>query len=406
MSELNQVTAYVDRAFRLYGADRLGFFEDFADDFAMNATKVPLFPSGEMDEKTLGRISVHLGLTKKEILSRDETAARRYWNKYPFFRLYREYHEKWDWYSKCKEEMPSPEERLRRALFSDRDTVFEERYDYGSVKARLVEKLKEIDTVMPGTFHVGAEITCLSIGTEVFFSFPKCGDMLRSYIQMVDRAGELFFKALKSELPEEEICELDFLASRLEAKDSLAGMLATYDNVRLLREVYIEENLPGFLSYVRLWGFESTSPWRCKEFFDDINLAQRFVNIFPRAKAKMREFAVNVRKFACTFVWSDAGPVMYPPEEEALDFELFGRYEELYVPIEKRAKETTLIYVDKTADEMFDWEEAAQRLSRAASPALLGGLELPAKEMTFTLPGPETLPRMERRFAAKRGGNK
>ena len=431
MSELSLLTEYVDRVFKLYGADRLGFFEDFDGDSA-DTVEIPLFRPSEADDETLSRISIYLGLTKQEILGRDEAAAKRYWDKYPFFQLHKEYKKQWWWHSRYKvnedalkrihaeaeKNAKQPDVREKNTLTLEemiakikreklKPSVIDERYDQESVKIRLVEKLREIDAVMPGAFHERAEITALSISTEVFFSFPKCSEMLRSYIDMVERAGELFFRAVFAELTEEEACELNFLASRLDAKDSLASdTLVTYENVRLLREIYAQENLPCFMSYVKFTGLDAESPWRCREFFDDMELVQKFVNIFPRSKAQMREFCMSVKKFACTFIWSDAKPVTGSLEEEALDFELFGGYDELYVPIEKRGKESTLIYVDKTADEMFDWEESAKKLSRAASPAAMGGLELPPGEMVFSPAGPETLPRMQKRIAAKRGGGR
>lgn len=409
MSEIKLVTEYVDRVFRLYNADRMGFFKEYDEDVPLGIAEIvdiPLFPTSEIDEETLGRISIHLGLTKQEILNRDYDSAKKYWDKFPFFRLFRKYCTRCAWYSQYKDDMPSAEERINSAIFDD-VAPLEERYDYQSVETRLVEKLKEIDVVMPGTFHQNAEITKLEISTEVFFSFPECTDMIRSYVDMVDRAGELFLKAIKTELPENEICELNFLASQLNIKDALApSIFVTYENVRRLRHIYVEENLPGFLSYVKILGFDREAPWRCREFFDDMELVQKFVNIIPRVKPQMREFLMKVSKFFCWFVWSDAKPIMFSVEEEAEDFERFGDDEDLYVPIEKRHKEPTRIYIDKTKDEMFDWEGSVEKLSRATSPASMGGLELPSKEMTYPpFRGPEAISRMQKRIALTRGGN-
>jgi len=170
MSEFTQVTEYVDRVFKLYDADRLGFFEDFNDE-GIDTVEIPLFLSSEIDKETLKRISIHLGLTTQEILNRDEDAAKRYLGKYSFFRLYKEYAELWFWCSRFKEERPSRKERILRIISSDNDVVFDERYDYQSVQTRLIEKLREIDTVMPGTFHENAEITGFKFSAEVFSLF-------------------------------------------------------------------------------------------------------------------------------------------------------------------------------------------------------------------------------------------
>lgn len=406
MKKIERITEFVSDLFELYHMNTYGFFEDY-DEETEETVEVPLFRYGEIDDETIYKLCVNFGLTKEEILSLDEDAAKKYWNKYPFFRLYRDFMSSWAWQSRFKSERPSPEELLLRKLFETEDELaVEERYDYPAVKERMIQKLKEIDVVMPGTYHTDADITKLSINTEVFISFPQCQEMLRSFIDMVNRVKELFFKALTTDLTAEEANEYNFLASWLWMCDvATPSTTLTYDNVLIYREVFVKEGYTDLFSYAKFKRFIGTAPWRCKEFFDDMELAQEIVNIYPQAKAEMRQFAMDVTKFSCEFVWSDAKPIMYSPEEEAELSAINAMFGEEDIPLEQRAKERTHIYVEKTSEEMFDWEDCARKLRDAASPPSKGGLELPVREAHIIVGSVETFARIQARVAARHGGN-
>ena len=406
MSKIEKITEFASDLFELYHMNTYGFFEDY-DEETGETVEVPLFRYGKVDDETVYKLCVNFGLTKEEILSMDEEAAKRYWNKYPFFRLYSDFMSSWAWQSRFKSNRPSAEELLLRRIFdTEGEIVAEERYDYPAVKERMIQKLKEIDTVMPGTYHENADITNLTISTEVFISFPQCQDMLRSFLDMVNRVRELFFKALKTDLAIEEANEYNFLASWLWMCDvATPSTTLTYDNVLVYRDVFVKEAYTELFSYAKFKRFIGTAPWRCKEFFDDMTLAQEIVNIYPQAKTEMRQFAMDVTKFSCEFVWSDAKPIMYSPEEEEELSAINAMLGEEDIPVEQRAKERTRIYVEKNADEMFDWEECAQKLKDAASPPAKGGLELPAREAHIIIGSPETFARIQARVAARHGGN-
>jgi len=392
MTKKEQVTKYVKYIFNLYDANKQDFFF-VCDEETWEHIEIPLFPRRRIDNETLERISVHLGLTKEEILNMDKQAAKRYWNKYPFFRLYKEFMRNWAWQSRYKSELPTTEELLLTAIFTEEDELpFEERYDYPAVKERMIQKLKEIDVVIPGTYHEHADITELRISTEVFVSFPQCKEMLQSFMDIVNRIKELFFKALRTDLNEIEANELNFLASWMHMYDVVAqSTLLTYNNILIYRDVFVKENYKDFFYYANFRRFIGTAPWRCKEFFDDMSLVQEFVNIYPQAKAGMHQFTMNVTKFSCDFAWSDAKPIVYSPEEED-------------VPVEQRAKERTHIYVEKTPEEMFGWEEYAKKLKDAASPPAKGGLKIPIRKNNMMLAPEETLERMYARVDAKLKG--
>ncbi len=402
MKTKEQVTQYVKDFFERYELDQYGFFFE-TDEETNERVDIPLFALDTMDDDTLARISSHTGLSKEEILSCDDKAATRFWDRYPFIGLFMAYKAKAEWYSQYKSKFPTLEDMLTNAL-SDGKIAYpaESRYDYHDLKARMIRKLKEIDAFMPGTYHHGANIEHLRMRTEVFFSFPQCKEMLSSFISMVNSLRDLFFKALRNELTDAEINELNFLANRLDATDAvMPSVVITYDNICRYKKAYLEENLTDFFSYVKIRSFAPSAPWRCQEFFDDLSLVQEFVKIFPQAKAQMRQFAMDVTKFECVFVWSDAAP-FEAPEYDGDDSSIDALLERLQFPVEMRTREMSRVYVEKNVDEMFGWEQYAYRLSDASSSEAKGGLALPVRELDLS-DRVNNIKRMQLRVNAKLG---
>lgn len=405
LNKTNQVTSFVEKIFELYHLNKYGFFYE-SDEDTFEQYEIPLFQSGEIDDATMNRLSIKLGLSLDEILSLDETVIYKYWNKYPFFELYDFFLEEWAWNAKYKEKLTA-EEAFLYAIFNETFEIpAEKRYDYTSVKDRMITQLKELDAFMPGTFHPNATITNLTIETEVLFSFPQITEMLCSYIVMVETVERLFFKALKEHLTQDEINEYNFLVNALEITDIvMPSTLITYDNVCRYKQAYIEEGYNDFFSYAKIRTFVGTGvlcpgvdPWKCKEFFDNMELVNKLANIFPAIKEQMRKFAMKAKKFQCTFVWSDAKPITFSDEEEQ-DLLDCG----MAIPLDERAKEPTIVYVDKTKEELFDWEVYIDRLSRATSPTAKGGLNVRPIDI-HSLP-PYSIKRMQRRVELKNGGN-
>lgn len=405
MKKTDKITQYVSDLFDRYCMHSFGFFSDY-DEKTDSTVEVPLFRTGKVDNETLKRISIHFGVTTEEIENTDKAAATRYWDKYPFFSLYHQYRHLWNWNQQYKDPEPTAGEYLLNAILGDNNGIpVRIRYDISSVKERLIEQLKEYDKVFPGTYHAGAEITDLKISTQTIFSFPKCPDMLRSFLEMVKRYKELFIKAVEQDLHEDEVNELNFLASWLAVKDRVhTGTQMTYDNILRFREIYRKENLQNFYDFVVVKApFFDCCPWRCREFFDDISLVQEYVDVYPLAKSKMRQFGMELTKFSCDFVWSDAKPVMFSEEEEQelADFEDICGME--HVPIEKRAKERTRIFVDKNRSEIYGWGSYIKVLKKAYGPVSRGGVVAPVRK-PFTLQEENALARLNARIAAKHGG--
>lgn len=391
MSNIEKITEYVEGVFDLYDLNKYGFF--FKLDDEMVEVDMPLFSGAELDKTTLHRVSVATGLTEEEILNTDVEAANRYWDKYDFFRLYKEYMLLREWNSRYKDEAKSKEQLLLKLFLDERSGIA--KYDINSIRSRLEARLKEFEDVIPGTYHYGAEITDLRIYTENFLSFPKCADMVSSFVDMVNRIKELFFKAIRYELSGEETNELNFLATRLNAVDVVCpDVRITYDNVRTYSEVYREEAYNDFYDYVNIKAFAKTCPWRCKEFLEDMDLVKEFVHIFPNSKAEMGKFAINANNFRCEFIWSDAEPI------KTDEFDALAWLDP--IPKEKCAKEKTSVYIEKTKEELGKYRDFAKRLQKAAGPASKGGLEIPYRHNALRF----DITRMKKRIDVRRGGVK
>lgn len=404
MKKIEKITKYVSNLFDQYSMNDYGYFRDYDED-ADETIEVPLFRYGKVDKDTIAKISVNFGITPEEILNTDDCAAMRYWNKYPFFKLYKQYLHLMEWNQKYKDPEPTAQELLFNAIFADKKGIsVRYRYDFTSIKERLIWQLKEYDAVMPGVYHEGAEITDLRISTQTMLSFPECPIMIESFLDMTDRLQELFYKAIESELPTDEINEMNFLASWLRACDIVTSdTLITYDNVRCYHEIYKEENLDDFFEYAKIKAFVDSNPWRCQEFFSDAALLQRFVTVFPQAKAKMREFGMELTNFSCEFVWSDAKLIQYSDEEEhemaAVD-QICGLKT---ISVEERAKERTYIYVNKNRSELYGWGNYIKTLKKTCGPVSKGGIEVPIR-LPFTLYN-GGFERMDKRITARLGGS-
>lgn len=404
MKKIEKITKYVSDLFELYHMNTYGFFEDYDEDLD-TSVEVPLFRYGKIDDETIKKIGVNFGLTKEEILNADMEAGKKYWNRFPFFRMYEEFLAQWKWNQQFKDPMPSAEEYLLNAIFGTKKGIAVRlRYDIPSIKERLIEQLKEIDEYIPGTYHENAQITDLKIATQTVFSFPKCGEMLRAFLQIVERVKELFFKALSEDLTQDEANELNFLVSLTHAVDAVTpSTKITYDTICSYRTVYLEENHEDFYKYVKFKRFAMFNPWRCFEFFDDMELVKQLFDAFPQAKGDMRKFALELTKFECDFLWSDAQPIQRSEEEEKELEDIDNWLGVRHIPVEERPKARTRIYVEKNRSETYGWGKYIKLLKKMSGPVIRGGLEIP--DRTFPLDRHATFLRIQKRVAAKNGGS-
>ena len=374
LNNKDQITEYVERVFELYGINKYDFFYTYDDDTDQDVIISLFDDSIETEEETLNRISIFLGLSKREIVSMDKRAALRYWIKYPFFSLYNSFLDKWIWNARYKSEQPSTMEQLLHALF-DSNIEVEERYNLDSIRQRLIEKLKQLSKLDSDYYMEGRRLKILHFQTAEFFSFPDCPKMIRSYIDMVNRVQELFYKAIKRDLSLVEMHEYNFLVAYLDVRDLIIpGKRLFYHNVVDLRYAYKTEGYKEFWSYAKIHApLSIEQPWRCLEFFNDMSLVQQYVGLFPAAKESIRKFSLLIKNFSFTVRWEKT--------QSELDDEFVQAYidDEDYDPRDHQFPPIHL-YVEKTNEELAGYEIPLNRLRKAASPPSMGGLVIPVRE--------------------------
>ena len=396
MNQAKDIEAYVKKALATFSISGNGYFYTID---SRTGRRIPqdLFFCDVVTDSVLERLSVDMGVSKQDILEMNEEPLKAYYTRYPFFRLYRKYISEWERQREFSDDL-SAEEHLIAAIFGEKSQLkIEKRYDYEDVRKRLVKLLKEMDKVMPGAYHEGATINDLTIETECMISYPQISELTRSFLQMLEDVKDLFFKGIREDLEKEEINLFNLLCSVLIITDIAApSVYMNYENLQRYRGVYAKEGLSDFFSYVRVRMFVDTEPWRCKEFFDDEKLVQQFVTCFPYVKHKLREFGMEVSKFACRFHWSDAKQIELDEEDEEC-------YEAFDMDINDRPLEWTRVYIPKTDAELFDWAPYIRRLNKAASPEKKGGLVAPRNEWMIKgiLPHTRTMARVMARGGTK-----
>lgn len=224
-------------------------------------------------------------------------------------------------------------------------------YLYGNIKGRLVKLLKSYNTVMPGCYHEGCEITELTVKTNNYTHFSQIKDLAEAYLFMADRAKELFYRLWDTELPEYEAREYNFLVSFLGMRDVgySPDRPIYYDLARKFAPVYKQEGYSDYSSYIMYRGADFSAFYTCKEFFDCPELVEKLAQEFPTMKAAFGDMALSAKSFLCSFVWSDE-------------------------------PSCCKVYVPKTKDELHGDEKYIAICEHLSAPASQGGIELSIPE--------------------------
>ena len=383
LTEGQRLSAFIHRYFMAYGLDYKHFLGirvyDNPDDDIGEVVEAPVCFGDELNMKVIEKAALVLGLTKEELLSQDHEAAKKWYKKYPYFSLKLTF----DRIISSRYRVEDyAEQEIGWAIFAPEEASHEQmlkstmRVDYESAERRALEKLSKIDRVAPGMVHKGARIEDLYIETECFGHFEKTPELVRSYLDMVHRAEELFFKAWDSPLMPEEIREYNFLAAALGLQDLFyTSHYLYYDTLVSLLNVYRKEGYSDFFSYVRIAPNRVLRPWYCAEFANDRELAQAYVQVFPQAKALIRHHALSVLNYVCAYVWSDDEFRLPRPK-------VSGYYRAPGLLDPGKNPELNYLYIDKTDEEVGKDKDFAVRLSAMGSAAHRGGLAVPKHEGT------------------------
>lgn len=361
MTTVKNIQKFIEDVMDRYSISYDFFFTTYNDEDRPVRRRV--FPQGKVDEYNLNRVCRILGLDKDVILCADREKANLWFQKFPFFRIMLEYRTA-NYYATYG---TSPAEgRLLSAIFGQR---FCKKYADEEIKDRLLQTLKQYDSVIPHLYHPNATIDRFLHSEQDFVPFERVEGLVQSFLLLVERHKELFFKIWHLDLRAEEINEYNFLTTVLEAQDiAKAGGLLYHHKVLQMLPIFKKEGFERYESFVKI-GKRDFEPWRCPRFADDFALAQRYINVFPRAKENIREFCMQIRNIRCSYTWSDDEYVV--DEEDAMVPEelRLGRYR----PLKQ-------IYVPKTEAELGDDFIYAEKLSRLAAPPTQNGLVVPQPE--------------------------
>lgn len=371
--DVNEVEEFVSKIFNIYKLNREDFFG--VEDEEGDMCEWPFFPEDYVDIETLHKLRQFTGFTEEELISLDEEILHKYWNQYDFFELDN------DFFTSSLLSDITPDALLIRLFGIDEpsENIHYKRYD---VKKRMIRKLHELDSVMPGTWRQGADIEHLEIETENLFSYPQCRKMMMAVLKMIDDLKKLFFKAIDEDLSAQEQDRLNFLVNCLYVTDiCLPTTRITYDNIQIYKEVYRKENLSDFLSYVTIRRLFELQLWKCKEFFDDLTVSEKYLNLIIDSKRRLSDFSMIVSKFKCEYIWSDNEICdLIRLEEEQMKQGVDPDEFIEYFTTEEYAEALNTIWIDKTDDELGDWKPYIQRIRMAASPVKIGGVKAPYRE--------------------------
>ncbi len=363
MKDAKAISEFVQKIFFRYSLCYSAFFYDYDEND--EHIPAPIFEDDLVTPGKLNYLSKLLGMSAEDIANTNNEAAMRIFNKYPFFRLLIAYEERkrLSQYTMDSENIPVLEQRLLYRIFGDEGLV--RKYSDDDVLQRLELQLKEYDEVIPGTYHPNGEITRFMHEEATLINFPECEQLLTAFFEVYNRMETLFFKALKSGLSEEEINEYNLFVTYFRANEwASSNIILHYDILCKYRQLYVEEGYAKLSSYLRINRIATDfEPWKCKQFAYNKELAQRYQNIYPETKDRIKDLCMHIKYIRCTFKWSDAPYV----EDE----------DDMWVPEEFRIgkhQEWTHVYIPKTEAELSNDAESAALMSKLASPVSKGGL--------------------------------
>ncbi len=307
MIDAIKLTEFIEGYLFQYGIENDEYHVEVGEDDEWYSTA---FPDEVITENDIDRMLMITGLTRDELLGMPSTALNKYFLKYPFFKLDKEFQNTFETESQFLDHDDTVWGPIGKTV----------RYDVKNLKKRVIRKTMEINQAIPGIYHPDAFPVGLIYSSEWMISFPRFAQLARSLFNIIARYKELFFKAIDTDLEDEEISEMNFLASSLDVRDLVRrDVVLYYPNVVRFRDVYHTENLKDFLSYVRIGRMERTRYWRCEEFLNDRKLAWTYINLYPEAFSEVRKYLMRSDYFSCWFYWSDDIP-------EELETEMVREY--------------------------------------------------------------------------------
>ena len=333
---------------------------------------------GSVNMDAVSHASIILGISEEDILTTKEEAIMGWLKKFPYYRFVKPFRFAYEksFYGKGYDEI-----HLIEAIFDVKSNQpYPTRYDYTSVKNRLIEQLKEIGSSFPGAYHEGSSISNLKILTKNFCSFEEIENMTNSYISMIVRAKELFIAAVSHQLKDEDVYEYNLLVSTLGIRDRYytKGYLY-YDELKKARGYFVNVTDDNFYDSIVLTHGLDFEPWKCSGFINNDELVRRYIITLPESKAVMGRYSMEVSQFLCLYRWDDSIAQDISAEDAIY---LHSLCDDFDVPEDERQALPERFYIAKTDDELGEDKDTSKRLSVIVRPKTLGGVDVKAPKVS------------------------
>lgn len=171
-----------------------------------------------------------------------------------------------------------------------------------TVRPRCDQKVRQLNELFPGTFRLDLPVLRFQFTTNQFRSYKEVYELADAYDQVVERFSELFFVALKDDLPERQALEFNLLSSFLEAWDVVIPCeRMTYSYLVAHRDIMKAEGFQQLSSYVRL---RRVIPvWEARQFYSDPQYVVRYIATHEDAKSEIRRFLTGIGSYECFYIF-------------------------------------------------------------------------------------------------------
>lgn len=406
MSKKEKITKFVEKVFNEYQISTNLIKLVRGDD-----EESPIFKEREADKRTIEIIANMFGVEPKVIENCDEERIFEVYNNYPFFKYIKEFRA-CEYYANYDNEEIQTQGMLNAIFGSNYDTnEITPKYIPEKIVGRLKNYLSDMDKLVPGTLHKNADILGLTVYSQDFFSYSKMTRLLNAFFRMLERTEELFFKTLNKNLTKKEVKEYNTFITYLYGRDvAIPTQMMYYNYVCSCRELFKKEGYKTLFSYVSIPSYINFEPWRCPEFAENKELAQKYVDYFPESKEMMTNFNMISKNILCKFTWSDDKRDKQAEEfDDLFGEELNAELDEIFCEIHHvdanlLDKKITQIYLPKTETELSVNKDYCDRLQQFILPPKKGGLIKNVQEWYTSRADRVLFKRMQNRLELRKEG--
>lgn len=171
-----------------------------------------------------------------------------------------------------------------------------------SVRARCDKKVCQINEIFPGTYPLELPVASFTLRTNELITFRQVYEMSDAFDAVIARFSRLFFASVQGDLPQREVCELNLLATFLQAMDAVEIITPiSYQHIQERREQIRDEGYHELESYVRIC--RVIPFWKARDFYQDAGRIAKYIETHHDAKATIRSFLTMVTAYECTYTF-------------------------------------------------------------------------------------------------------